>query len=206
MCACCCLHISFMLANIVTLFTSASFFVKEQTRQIPACPVQSKVSLKRSVIPFSHSFSCETRKKKYIYIIYQFSLPIFISFFFFLHASASWVQHPCLPVNFSSKVMCFITFWMPHQLNPIDRGLCNQADSWMMIRIVPDSLLCEGFGMPINGEWCGVPWRMTVIHFPPIDVMSLWQTHKLWGQSQTRFGTHLPALPFCRPWGYLSKL
>ena len=63
MCAWCCLPIAFMLANILTFFTSASFFVKEQTRQIPACPFQSKVSLKRSVIPFSHSFSCEARKK-----------------------------------------------------------------------------------------------------------------------------------------------
>lgn len=159
-------------------FTSVLFFVKEQARWIPACSFQLKFSLKRNVIPFSHNISCEVRKKS-VFISSINSLSRLILVFFFLYASASWVQHPCLSVNFSSKVMCFITFWMPHQLNPIDRGLCNQADSWMMIRIVPDSLLCEGFGMPINGEWCGVPWRMTVIHFPPIDVMSLWQTHKL---------------------------
>lgn len=144
-------------------------------------------------------------RQKNIYIIYELSPPIFIHLFISCMPSPPGSNIPCLPVNFSSKVMCFITFWMPHQFNPIDRGLCNQADSWMMIWIVPDSLLCEGFGMPINGEWCAMPWRMTVIHFPPIDVMSPWQTHKLWGQSQTWFGTCLAALPFCGPLGYLSK-
>lgn len=68
---------------------------------------------------------------------------------------------------------------MPHQFNHIDRGLCNQSDSSMMICIMPDSLLCEGFGMPINGKWCAVPWKMTVIHFPPIGKRSPWQTNKL---------------------------
>lgn len=68
---------------------------------------------------------------------------------------------------------------MPHQFNHIDRGLCNQSDSATMICIMPDSLLCEGFGMPINGKLCAVPWKMTVIHFPPIGKRSPWQTYKL---------------------------
>lgn len=93
---------------------------------------------------------------------------------------------------------------MPHQFNHIDRGLCNQSDSATMICIMPDSLLCEGFGMPINGKWCAVPWKMTVIHFPPIGKRSPWQTYKL--GSKPKIIWHVPhLLPFCKSWGYGSK-
>lgn len=114
----------------------------------------------------------------------------------------------CLALKFLfhcvGQAESFVTFWMPHQFNHIDRGLCNQSDSAMMICIMPDSLLCEGFGMPINGKWCVVPWKMAVIHFPPIGKRSPWQTCKLGPKPKIIWHvSHL--LPFCKSWEYWSK-
>lgn len=89
------------------------------------------------------------------------------------------IQNHNFAFNLWSPAEPFITFQMPHQFNHIDRGLCNQSDSSMMICLIPDSLLREGFGMPINGKWCAVPWKMIVIHFPPVGKRSPWQTNKL---------------------------
>lgn len=70
-----------------------------------------------------------------------------------------------------------------------------------MICIMPDSLLCEGFGMPINGKWCAVPWKMTVIHFPPFGKRSPWQTYKLGPKTKNYLACSSLCCHFANPKG-----